>query len=78
MSEPTRAGDAPIIKTLEPGTYYWCSCGEANPQPFCDKSHEGTVFAPIEFSIDEPKEVALCACKRTNSPPYCDGSHKNS
>ncbi|NDC36921.1 MAG: CDGSH iron-sulfur domain-containing protein, partial [Proteobacteria bacterium] len=27
---------------MEPGTYYWCSCGRSKSQPFCDGSHAGT------------------------------------
>ena len=67
----------PIVLELEPGTYYWCSCGKTQDQPFCDGSHEGTTFLPIEFKIEEKKEVTLCNCQRTSDGPYCDGSHEN-
>jgi CDGSH-type Zn-finger protein len=67
----------PIMLDLEPGTYYWCSCGKTNNQPFCDGSHEGTSFLPVEFTITEKKQFALCNCQRTRDAPYCDGSHKN-
>jgi CDGSH-type Zn-finger protein len=67
----------PIMLDLEPGTYYWCSCGKTQNQPFCDGSHEGTNFLPMEFEITEKKQVALCNCKRTQDAPYCDGSHEN-
>ncbi|MCP9475464.1 MAG: CDGSH iron-sulfur domain-containing protein [Nitrospira sp.] len=61
---------------MEPGTYYWCSCGRSRDQPFCDGSHQGTEFEPVEFTVTEQKEVALCQCKRTKTPPYCDGTHQ--
>ena len=67
----------PIMLDLEPGTYYWCSCGKTQNQPFCDGSHEGTSFLPMEFNITEKKQYALCNCQRTQDAPYCDGSHEN-
>jgi len=67
----------PIVLDLAPDTYYWCSCGKTKNQPFCDGSHEGTNFLPIEFTITEKKQVTLCNCQRTNDGPYCDGSHEN-
>ena len=45
-------------------------------QPFCDGSHQGTGFEPVEFTVAEKKEVALCQCKQTKTPPYCDGTHQ--
>ncbi len=77
MDEARIAAKEPAVLTLDPGTYYWCSCGRSQNQPFCDGSHEGTGFEPVAFEISELKQVALCQCKRTSTPPYCDGSHKN-
>lgn len=65
----------PILKDLEPGTYYWCACGKTKTQPFCDGSHKDTGLQPLQFAIKEKKQVALCNCGRTKMPPYCDGSH---
>ncbi len=75
MSEAVIAAKAPAVLTLEPGTYYWCSCGKSASQPFCDGSHEGTDFQPQVLEITETKKVALCQCKRTANPPFCDGAH---
>ena len=72
MSDPY-----PIVLDLEPGVYHWCSCGKTQNQPFCDGSHEGTTFLPIEFKIEEKAKVTLCNCQRTSDGPYCDGSHEN-
>lgn len=32
--------------------YFWCSCGMSKSQPFCDRSHAGTEFKPLKFSLD--------------------------
>lgn len=76
MKNPEIAARAPVVTELEPGTYYWCSCGKSRNQPYCDGSHEGTDFSPVEFTVDVKKEVALCQCKHTKTAPYCDGTHK--
>jgi CDGSH iron-sulfur domain-containing protein 3 len=72
---PTVAGTKPIVMTLEPGTYYWCTCGLSSNQPFCNGAHKGTEFVPQAFTIEETTQVALCACKQTGNPPFCDGAH---
>lgn len=75
MNEAVVAAKQPSIESLEPGTYYWCSCGRSKNQPYCDGSHKGTAFEPRLFSINETQDVALCQCKRTSTPPFCDGTH---
>ena len=75
MSEPDMPQKAPYIVDLEPGTYWWCSCGKSNNQPFCDGSHQGTEFSPVEFTVDKAGKQYLCGCKRTAKPPFCDGTH---
>ena len=42
MSDPVVAAKAPAAKELEAGTYFWCACGRAAPQPFCTGAHKGT------------------------------------
>ena len=65
----------PVMVDLEPGTHSWCSCGKSKTEPFCDGSHEGTSFVPLEFVVDVKKKAGLCTCGRTKKPPYCDGTH---
>jgi len=75
MSKAEIAAKEPAVLELEAGTYYWCSCGRSNSQPFCDGSHKGTEFEPVVFEVTRTKREALCQCKRTGTPPFCDGSH---
>jgi CDGSH iron-sulfur domain-containing protein 3 len=76
MEEPKLAAKFPKMVSLEPGAYFWCACGKSNNQPFCDGSHKGSGFTPVEFKIDEKKDVWLCQCKRSKNKPYCDGTHR--
>lgn len=75
MSTPVIADKKPAVLELEPGTYYWCSCGQSQNQPCCNGAHKDTGFTPLAFEVTEKKRVALCNCKHTANPPYCDGAH---
>jgi len=77
MSEPVVAQKSPCVVNLEPGTYWWCTCGRSANQPFCDGSHSKTDFSPMEVVIEKADRYWLCACKHTKTPPFCDGSHKD-
>jgi CDGSH-type Zn-finger protein len=78
MSEPTIAQKSPIPVTVEAGrTYYWCSCGKSNSQPFCDGSHKGSEFVPTPYTAVKDGPVYFCGCKHSGNGPLCDGSHKN-
>jgi CDGSH-type Zn-finger protein len=77
MSEPVIASKQPAILELEAGSYYWCTCGQSQNQPFCDGSHQGSEFTPQVFELTEQKTVALCQCKYTKNAPFCDGSHSS-
>lgn len=77
MDKPVIADKKPAVLTLEPGTYYWCSCGISKNQPFCDGSHKGGGFEPLKFDMKERGKVALCNCKLAETPPFCDGAHKS-
>jgi CDGSH-type Zn-finger protein len=76
MNEPVIAGKKPCILELEPGTYWWCTCGRSASQPFCDGSHKLTDFSPMEVIIDKKDTYYFCSCKQSNNKPFCDGSHK--
>jgi len=74
--EPKIAQKSPYAVELEKGkTYHWCSCGQSKNQPFCDGSHKGSGFIPMEFVAKETETAYLCGCKKTKNPPFCDGSH---
>ncbi len=76
MSDPIRAADGPIPIDVEEGkTYFWCTCGRSERQPFCDGSHQPTDFAPLPWTAPETKRVFFCGCKATEGQPLCDGSH---
>lgn len=74
--EPIICDKKPIGLEVEPGTYWWCSCGRSEKQPFCDGSHKGTGLAPVKVEVDETKTLWFCQCKHSKNPPLCDGSHK--
>lgn len=76
MGSPKIAAKAPKAIELEAGTYFWCACGQSKNQPFCDGSHTGMEFTPVQFSIEEKKTVYLCQCKYSGNKPYCDGTHQ--
>jgi CDGSH-type Zn-finger protein len=76
MNNPVIADKKPVVTELAAGKYWWCACGQSKNQPYCDGSHKGSGFVPLEFNLPATKRVALCACKHTASAPFCDGSHK--
>ncbi|SEB10632.1 Iron-binding zinc finger CDGSH type [Thiothrix caldifontis] len=78
MSAPVIAQKKPCVVELEAGkSYWWCSCGRSANQPFCDGSHKGTDFTPLEFTVSESKKYGLCACKHTKNAPFCDAAHRD-
>ena len=75
--EPARGGDVPIRVEVEAGkTYWWCTCGLSQNQPFCDGSHkEDAIFEPMEYTATDSRPLFFCTCKATRRAPFCDGSH---
>ena len=74
---PEIGGRAPLTIDVEAGkSYWWCACGQSKKQPFCDGSHKGTSFAPMEYKAEQAGKAWFCTCKRTAKKPMCDGSHK--
>ena len=64
------------VKVEKGKTYFWCSCGVSQKQPFCDGAHKKDgKYKSIKYLAEESKEVFLCGCKMTKHPPLCDGSH---
>ncbi len=77
MSKPYIADTRPKPVELKKGeTVWWCTCGRSKNQPFCDGSHQGSEFTPMEYTAEEDGRVFFCQCKRTSKSPLCDGSHK--
>jgi CDGSH iron-sulfur domain-containing protein 3 len=71
------AAKQPIPISVEAGkTYWWCACGQSKNQPFCDSSHKGSEFSPVQWTAEKSGTKFFCACKQTNTRPFCDGTHK--
>ena len=79
MSEPKPEipQRAPYMVEVEPGTYWWCACGRSQNQPFCDGSHQGTEFTPVQYEVATKKKIAWCGCKHSQRGCLCDGSHNS-
>lgn len=75
MAKGKIAEKSPLMREMQPGTYFWCACGKSSNQPFCDGSHKGSEFTPKEVKIEEVQSVFWCRCKQTDNPPFCDGTH---
>ena len=77
MTEPVIAAKAPAKVALEAGKdYWWCACGKSKNQPFCDGSHKGSSFSPVQWTAPESKQAWFCTCKQTATQPLCSGAHK--
>jgi len=76
MQLPKIAQKGPFKVNVEAGkTYFWCSCGLSQSQPFCDSSHKGSGFKSKSFIAERTETLFLCGCKATKASPRCDGTH---
>ena len=76
MAEPQIAQKSPFAVEVDAGkAYWWCACGRSKRQPFCDGSHKGSEFNPIEYKAESSKTVYFCGCKHSAAKPLCDGTH---
>ena len=74
---PNIAQKSPYALEVEAGkSYWWCSCGKSKSQPFCDGTHKGSAFTPLEYKADTTGTIHFCGCKHSGSGALCDGSHK--
>jgi len=75
--QPVIAQKSPFAVEVEAGkSYWWCSCGKSATQPFCDGSHKGSDFSPVEYKADKSGAVYFCGCKHSANGVLCDGAHK--
>jgi CDGSH-type Zn-finger protein len=76
MADPVVAQKSPFAVEVQAGrSYWWCACGQSKNQPFCDGSHKGSEFSPVEFKADAARQVFFCGCKSSAKKPMCDGTH---
>jgi len=75
MENPVIAQKSPYVLEMQPGSYYYCTCGKSANQPFCNGSHRGSEFVPKKVEITDIKKVAWCGCKHSANAPFCDGTH---
>ena len=76
MSDPVIAQKSPYAVEVKAGnSYWWCSCGKSASQPFCDGSHQGSEFLPVEYKAENNTTVYFCGCKHSANGVQCDGRH---
>ena len=74
--KPIIAQKSPIPVDVEAGkSYFWCTCGRSENQPFCDGSHKPTDFSPMKWTAEKDGKKFFCGCKMTDGQPFCDGTH---
>lgn len=77
MNNAVIAQKSPYAVDVEAGkSYWWCSCGKSDKQPFCSGAHKGSEFTPIEYKATTTGTVYFCGCKQS-AGALCDGTHKS-
>lgn len=78
MQLPKIAQKGPYKVNVEAGkTYFWCTCGLSQNQPFCDGQHKGSGLKSRPFVAERNQTLYLCGCKATQEAPFCDGTHSS-
>ena len=76
MSQAEIAQKVPYkVEVREGKTYFWCSCGKSEKQPFCDGAHKDSGFEPVAYKAEKDGEVYFCGWKASAKVPLCDGAH---
>ncbi len=75
MSKGICTQKSPYAVELQPGDYYYCTCGKSSTQPFCNGAHKGSEFVPKKVTVTATETKYFCGCRNSNNSPFCDGSH---
>ncbi|MGA2024436.1 MAG: CDGSH iron-sulfur domain-containing protein [Steroidobacteraceae bacterium] len=76
-SAPRIAQKSPYAVAVEAGkSYWWCACGKSATQPFCDGSHRGSPYTPVEYQAEKSGTAYFCGCKHSGHGALCDGTHR--
>ena len=75
---PIIAQKTPFAVAVDAGKSYWyCTCGKTESQPFCDEKHKGTIFRPVEYKAEQDEIVYFCGCRHSANGVTCDGTHES-
>lgn len=78
MTKAVCTQKAPYVTDVEAGkTYYYCTCGRSEKQPFCDGKHKGTSFSAMAWTAEKTGKAYFCGCRASQKEPMCDGTHKD-
>ena len=77
MDKPVCSQKAPYVMDVEEDkTYYYCTCGKSEKQPFCDGAHKGTNFKAAAWKAEKTGKAYFCGCRVSQKGAICDGAHK--